>query len=133
MINVNFNEEKGILFAKYEGEITLYDIIAYINFTKLNREFPRDLKILSDARNAIFKIKPDDLDIVINENNKSLNKYNYIFDAILLDSPNETALSILYKRLAKNDKYKFEVFVSEANAISWLSRIENYYLSLQKA
>ena len=79
------------------------------------------------ARNAKFSLKPDDLETIITENNKSLKRYHYIFDAILVDSPNETALAMLYQQLSKADNYKFELFLAKDNAENWLERMQCYY------
>lgn len=127
MIKAKFNIEQGILFVSYTEIITIYDIVGYINATKLNNAYPRNLRIISDARNAKFSLNPDDLETIITENNEALKRYNFIFDAILVDSPNETALAMLYQQLSKADNYKFELFLAKDNAENWLERMGSYY------
>lgn len=131
MITTSFNKRKGILYTKYSGIITVFDIVEFIIDTKNNKQYPRNLRILSDAREADFLLNPEDLDIIINENNQSLKNYNFIFDAILVDSPKETALTVLYQKLSSTDNYKFELFISERKAENWLTRMDNYYIYKQ--
>ena len=55
------------------------------------------------------------------ENNKSLENYEGIIDAIIVDNPKNTVLTVLYKELAKSKKYKFEIFATKSAAITWLN------------
>ena len=123
MIEVSFNQETGILYANYKGDISLKQIRDYIIATKENKSYPRDLKILSDGSEAIFKVLPNELGLIVEENNKSLEAYNSIVDAIVLSGPKETALSMLYQEIAKNKKYKFRIFSTREAAIKWLETI----------
>jgi len=120
MIEVSFNQESGILNAHYKGDISLKQIRDYIIATKENKSFPRDLKILSDGTESVFKVLPNELGMIVEENNKSLEEYDSITDAIVLSGAKETALSMLYQEIAKNKKYKFKIFSTREAAIKWL-------------
>ena len=120
MIESTFNQETGILNAIFKGDISLKQIRDYIIATKENKAYPRDLKILSDASESLFKVLPNELRLIVEENNKSLEEYNSIVDAIVLSGPKETALSVLYQEIAKNKKYKFKIFSTREAAIKWL-------------
>ena len=98
-------------------------IINYIIETKENKEYPRTLKIKTDATNAIFGFSTNDIKKIILENDKSLEHYDFIIDAIIVSRPRTAAISMLYKELEKNNKYKFNVFSTEDGALQWL---ENY-------
>lgn len=121
MVNVEFNYKSGILETTFKGEIYLKEIIDYIISTKENKSYPRILKIITDSRNANFNFTINDLEAIISENNKSLEKYDFIIDAIIVDNPKETAISMLYQEIGKNVKYKFDVFNSKEAAIKWLA------------
>lgn len=120
MIEVSFNQETGILNANYKGDISLKQIRDYIIATKENKSYPRNLKILSDGSEAKFKLLPSELGLIVEENIKSLEVYDSIVDAIVLSGPKETALSVLYQELAKNKKYKFQIFSTREAANKWL-------------
>jgi hypothetical protein len=120
MIKSTFKNELNILETQFKNDVYVQDIINYIKATKENKRYPRTLKILTDASQALFKFSVNDLNTIISENNKSLEKYDAIIDAIIIDSPQEAALSILYQELAKNKKYYFNVFSTHEAAKNWL-------------
>jgi hypothetical protein len=120
MISVMFDSKTGILDSKYTGVVTLDQIVDYIVATKENTSYPRFLKILSDATQAEMNFPGDALSTIVDENNKSLERYDTIVDAIVIDSPRETALSLLYKELSRSQKYRFKVFSTREAATEWL-------------
>lgn len=121
MVTAKFNEQSKILESKFEGNVILSEIVNYIIATKENKSYPRKLKILTDSRDAIFNFTIEDLEIIVEENYKSLEKYNLIIDAIIIDNPKNTVLSMLYLELAKTNKYKFEIFATKSAALDWLN------------
>lgn len=121
MVSCKYNYQNGVLEAKFFGDVTLQEIIDYIDATKLNKSFPRKLKIRTDAMEANFIFSVGDLDKIIEANNQSLEQYQFIIDGIIVDDPLNTALSILYQRLGNNPKYRFNVFSTAEAADEWLS------------
>ncbi|MFA5298019.1 MAG: hypothetical protein WC389_07405 [Lutibacter sp.] len=123
MVTSKFNYETGILESIFVGEVYLKEILDYIISTKENNSFPRLLKIITDTNDANFNFDINDLEIIIAENEKSLEKYDYIIDAIIVDNPKNTAISMLYQKLGENGKYKFEVFSTKKAALNWLENL----------
>ena len=121
MVTAKFNLKTNILESKFEGNVILSEIINYIKATKENDSYPRKLKILTNSREAVFNFSIEDLECIVEENYKSLEKYNLIIDAIIIDDPKNTVLSMLYLELAKTKKYKFEIFSTKEAAINWLN------------
>ncbi|HSQ46785.1 MAG TPA: hypothetical protein VLM44_07705 [Lutibacter sp.] len=121
MVSTKFNPKTKILESKFEGNVTLAEVVNYIIATKENNSYPRKLKILTDSIDAIFNFTIEDLEIIVEENYKSLEKYDLIIDAIIIDDPKNTVLSMLYLELAKTNKYKFEIFATKSAAIDWLN------------
>ncbi|PKP13137.1 MAG: hypothetical protein CVU08_06855 [Bacteroidetes bacterium HGW-Bacteroidetes-3] len=121
MVTAKFNQQTNILESKFEGNVILSEIVNYIITTKENKSYPRKLKILTDSVDGNFNFTIDDLKIIVEENYKSLEKYELIIDAIIIDDPKNTVLSMLYLELAKTNKYKFEIFATKSAAIDWLN------------
>lgn len=121
MVTAKFNPLTNTLESKFEGNVILSEIINYIIATKENNSYPRKLKILTDSSEAIFNFAIEDLEIIVEENYKSLEKYDLIIDAIIIDDPKNTVLSMLYLELVKTNKYKFEIFATKSAAIDWLN------------
>ncbi len=74
MVVSEFNQQTGILVSKFEGHINLKEVLDYIISTKNNKTHPRHLKILTDASQAIFDFTFTDLQSIVAENEKSLER-----------------------------------------------------------
>jgi len=122
MVVSKFNQLTGILVSKFEGNINLKEILDYIISTKNNKTYPRHLKIITDASQAIFNFSFTDLQSIVIENEKSIEQYDSITDAIIVTDPNTTALSMLYQELEKNSKYEFSIFSTKRASLEWLSQ-----------
>jgi len=120
MVKALFDENSGILDVRFAGDVSISELVDYIDATRSNKHYPRVLKILTDATHAEMNFSPADLEKVVAANFKSLEQYKSIIDAIVIDSPRETAISMFYQDLAKTNKYKFEVFSTRGIALSWL-------------
>lgn len=120
MISSKFNPQTGILETQYIGDVSLKEIIDYIEATKNNYSYPRDLKILTDACQANMIFGHKDIEAIVNANNESLKNYNFIADALIIDKPIETALTAFFKLLAENKKYTPMIFSTHEAANRWL-------------
>ena len=120
MVFSDFDHQKQILVTRFEGEIFLKEIIDYINVTKINKDYPRELRILTDSSKSNMLLSAEDLPMIVEENNNALKEYTYIVDAIVLGNPHDTAISYLYKEISKNKNYFFKLFSSNEAAIQWL-------------
>lgn len=122
MVVSEFNQQIGILESKFVGKVNLKEVLDYIIATKDNKAYPRDLKIMTDANQAIFDFSFNDLQSIVAENEKSLEQYDSITAAIIVSDPNTTALSMLYQELEQNRKYKFNIFSTRSASLEWLAQ-----------
>lgn len=122
MITQKFNDKTGILESKFEGEITILEIVKYINSLSNNDLLPKTLKIFTDASQGRFTEDaiPADLEKLVEANIISLSKREAIFDAFVISSSLETAFGMLYQEFSKADNYFFGVFSEKKSAIDWL-------------
>ncbi|MHB1107980.1 MAG: hypothetical protein ACYCZ2_16620 [Lutibacter sp.] len=124
MIISKYNQQTEILETEFTEDVILEEIINYIISIKENKIYPRFLKIKTNATISNFDFSIDDIGTIVIENNKLLEKYDFISDAIIVDNPRATAITMIYQKLAeKNDKYRFNVFSTNKGASEWL---ENY-------
>lgn len=121
MIKTQFQKEKGYLDTTCLDDVKSQDFVDYIDATRLNVNYPRTLKILTDATQCRFLFKESDLAKIVSANNLSLQVYDQIIDAMIIDGPVETALSMLFSELSVAPNYKFKVFSSRVAALSWLA------------
>ncbi len=54
MITIKFDENTGILLSTWKEDIYLNQVVNYIDSVRLNEDYPRRLRILSDSRVANF-------------------------------------------------------------------------------
>jgi hypothetical protein len=120
MINIKFNKELKILEIEFTGDISLEDLIDYGEKIRLNNELPRELKILTDARESAFKINPNDLKVVVLELKKQIKPYKSVRSAVIQTKPVETALSMLINREGHIEGYEHQVFATRHAALNWL-------------
>ena len=120
MITYTFNNDIKLLETYFKNDIYLNDVLDYINAIAENTQYPRTLKILTSAEKAVFKFTVADLEHININKNEGLINYDYVMNAIIIDSPETAAISVLYEALAQNDKYKFKVFSTKTYALNWL-------------
>ena len=121
MVLTEFNHQTAILESKFEGELTVEDLVAHNILMNENESYPSFLKILIDSTKATVKFPSSDLPILAEKHLEIIEKYNYIVTAIILDSPKETAFAILFQKLTENKKFEFQLFASREAALKWLN------------
>ena len=122
MVDFKFNSKSNILETKYIDNVSCDEVVDYITATKLNKELPRTLKIISDTRDGVFNFSIEDLGKIVDANNQSLEHYTAIIDAIIVDNPKNTVLTVLFKQFSTTKNYKFEIFATKVAAINWLNK-----------
>jgi hypothetical protein len=120
MVREVFNEEKGWLDSYWEGETPLSEIIDYIRRTKYNPDYPRRLKILTHSENAIINLNLEDLHTISFENKLSVERYEAIIDAFIVDAALVAALTTMYQQVSSVKGYFFKVFSTTEAAEGWL-------------
>ena len=123
MIHSTFNEELKILETKFKADINASDILNYIKAFKDNTSYPRKLKGIIDAENAIFNFSFKDLKSFNDEKTKSLESYEVVAMAIIINNSATAAISTLYEAIANNKKYKFKVFSTLDAASAWMKSL----------
>jgi len=121
MVSAKFNHRTAILESKFEGKLTVNELIECIIVIKENETYPRFLKKLIDSKKATVNFSSNELALLAEEHFKIVEKYDYIVTAIILDTPKETAFAMLFQNLIKNNKSKFQLFSTREAAIDWLN------------
>lgn len=122
MIKYNFNNNSGILEVTFHGKVDAQEIIDYIIYNTNNKDYPRELRIITDAYNAVFDLNSKDLHLIKKYIYKNVIPYVFIADAFVVNKQTETALSIYYKEITQIPKYFFEVFSTFEAAKNWLMK-----------
>ncbi|HNW72407.1 MAG: hypothetical protein PHP04_03285 [Bacteroidales bacterium] len=116
-----FDEHKGILFTKSDGEVTYDEMFSRMkNLVQLS-EFTKDLKILEDARGATALFNVSELHKLLENLEDILKAFTSVRHAVLHSDPKATAYALMVKQFDNLRKYKIMVFSTEAAALSWLN------------
>ncbi len=121
MIKYYLEKKSEILEVEYEGIIVAEDIVKHTDYLLTNPNLPNQLKILTDARQAQYKISIEELNGLLKLIKKSLHKFSSIRDAFIHKNPKETAFSVLIEQKAIHKNYSHKVFVTKEAAMDWLN------------
>lgn len=118
--NYTIDDKEKIIYICYEGKMTVDDLNN--NYLKLMEDsrFNPNYNILTDGRKceALIQVEPTEI-----AKHVQLIKENFgscrIKNAILVDSPIETAIAVLFQDMAIEVR-EVEVFCTEEGALNWL-------------
>jgi hypothetical protein len=119
-VNNLYNHAEGIFYIYASGELSLQYMKSGTKLLNSSDSLPRKLKILEDATKAFVKISIDEIKLIAQEIEKIVSKYDYIFHAVVLSDPNNTAFAFLMSDLVKSRKYILKVFSTNGAAREWL-------------
>jgi hypothetical protein len=122
MISYYYNKSTDIVYAELSGEITFDELLNHVSINEQTKEFPSNMKLLTDATNAKLHITPSELELIKNQLVLTLDELEYLKDAFVVINPKETAITTLYMRLAKIKNYEFKVFSTIEAAEYWLNQ-----------
>jgi len=122
MIEYKFNHELQILEVSYQGFISSEDILTFYYYVSNNAEFPRNLKILTDARKATYDFNINKATRLISSLKESLKSYESVMYAFIHSKPKETAYSKFLEIEKAHKKYLHKIFATKENALEWLKK-----------
>lgn len=122
MYKIEYNYLKSIIRVILTGHLTLD------NIKQLSKELNKSVTnknnlILTDARDTIFDFEINDLGKLysfIDDLNKNLIPENLVYEAILINNPRESAITILFNIEKKKFNHIYNIFSTEEVAINWL-------------
>lgn len=120
MIHSVFNDTLNILETEFKESVSMQDIIDYLLAFKTNTSYPRKLRTLVDARDASFSFSYKAIKAFNKAKTESLECYNMVASAVVINSPATAAICTMYGMIANNKKYKYKVFSTRDAAIAWL-------------
>ena len=122
MITFTGNKNNGILYGLSEGKITIQDMLGAIDYCLNSKELPRNLLILEDARLAHPEFSPEDLSRIAAKQKLLFPMYQSVRHAVIHDTPENTALAMVFEQKFISPVYKLKVFSTEEGALIWLKK-----------
>lgn len=119
MYKFNFHFRDSIIRLVLSGTITI-DLVEKIAFDLYVNSPNKDILLLTDVRGVKFDFNCEDIDGLIGLTNKYVKPNRIIHEAIVIDSPREIAISMLFDSEHKRENHFLRVFSTESAAIDWL-------------
>ena len=121
MISSTFNNQLNILMTEFKGGITKEAISNYLTEFRENNYSQKKLKSIVDATNASYEFSFKDLSDLNKIKNKSLESYDMVIIAVIINSPATAAISMLFSAIANTKRYKYRVFSTYEAALFWVN------------
>ena len=117
MIEYKYNKKEEIFYVKRYGEVSLDDIIEYINNISIQSLNYKSLYLLTDTRESITKFNIEDFPFILSEIKKQLHNYEEVKDAIIVEAPLNAAFSTFFENMSnKLENYHYKTFSTVAAA-----------------
>lgn len=117
--NLEINYKGFIVKNTFEGELNLENLTPIL--TDLKNILPEKVAfLLSDFRNAKINIDINKITSAINAVKQNFSYTKRIFEAILVDVPDDTARFLIYELSNNNEFHTIKIFSTEEEAINWL-------------
>lgn len=120
MYSIDYSSDDKVVRVNFQGLISLKQILGVSNEVIKNSQLSV-IKILSDIRQASFDFKVRELDNVIATTKPIWRPQSKIFEAILINSPKDTALIILLELRRRRESHISKIFCTEESALDWLN------------
>jgi len=122
MIQSEYNRKEHILYIDRKDEIEIQDLFALVQDTVSGYKELKCLLILDDARGSAPKFSSRDYPELIRRVSEGLAHFREVRQAILVDSPMNTALASLFREMTEQvPGYSFRTFFYEEEAKEWLT------------
>jgi hypothetical protein len=122
MHKIEHNSLDSIARVVLSGTITTEEI-EQLSIELHNIVTGKKIFLLTDARGVIYDLKTEDLNVLVDsieQTNKDLSAENMVFEAIIINSPKESAFTILFNMRNKRFNHTYKIFSTESAAINWL-------------
>lgn len=98
-------------------------MLNYFDSVMQDETLPKNLDVLIDATNVKFDFGDNDLELIAEAHKYMFINFKSMKIALIVNTPTETALSILYKKLTEDLRLKFNVFCTKETANIWLKSL----------
>lgn len=123
MYKIDYNQKDSIIRLVISGIFT-FELIEKISKELYENTTEKNILLLVDVREAIYKFSPKDFSNLIALTNKYVKKDTIIHEAILISTPKEVAISTLFEKENQKEFHKSKIFSTEEAAIGWLLKFK---------
>lgn len=119
MYYIDYQYSDSIVCIQLIGKVTLAEIEQLAR--DLYQAMSQGVKLLlTDARDAEYEFSASNINEVIRITNPYYLPNATIYEAILIDSPREMAITHLYDKQKKRPNHVYKIFTTQNAALNWL-------------
>ena len=121
---INLNHEKKLVIYRHPGEVGKVEIgKAWMEFMSMKEFTEKNYNLFSDYRNSQFNLYLEDIDPVVNHLFQLKEILVNKKQALILDKPFSTALSMIFEEKVKEKiGFNVKIFSTEEAAYEWLDQ-----------
>ena len=116
----------NLVIQCHSGVLKLNSYINFISNLLKDPEYTPNLNHIINIQNAFIKASLNDLNKYITYSENNFVKPQARCISVITETPNQVALSTLFKMLQKNTFQKIEIFSTIEGAIDWLKIDSNH-------
>ena len=120
MIHYNFDKRRQVLNCTMVGTITVDEVVVFIESIIKADFLLADLNMIIDMLDCEVLFQLNQLQKIADVNNRLLDRYLFVKQAIVLDKPLDTAMAYYYKQLSMQGNYMLELFTTIEAANKWM-------------
>ncbi len=115
-----FDSTRKILFVTISGITSIEDLNQWITSITPDKAPEKYLKMITDARGAIYNFKAEDSKAIDKPLEELCRKYTWIKAAVIHKNPKETALSMVLRNRLEIKNYSQVIFSTMEAAENWI-------------
>lgn len=119
MYQIDYNYYDSVIRLKLSGELSL-DIIQKMAAELYVNQTDDKVLLLTDAREVKYDFGISDIESLVQLTNSFVKTDTLLIEAILIDSPEKTAITTIYDHEKKRNNHLHRIFYTEKEAINWL-------------
>ena len=121
MYSIQSNNDHSFIKIVLQGSVTVQDAIDLARDLSVYRKKAiAGSLLLTDARDANFSFSVNDLKEIAQETSKHAQVDKPLKEALLINSPKETALSLMFEKRKLSSHHETMIFNTEQSALAWL-------------
>jgi len=124
--------ELNLILEYYGGKINLNDVINHKSLEIRDIDYNENYHFISDMRDAEFNIISQDFNEYLNFLNKNNKVIGQRKSAILTNTPNQVAITSLFKSKSKHFPVRFEIFSTLEGAFNWVNLSKDLHEAIKE-
>ena len=108
------------LEVSLKGDIEFEEYAELIKKVAFQDNLPKNLRVLGIDEGLNIMFKPSDAILLAEIRKQTIQKFNTVRHAFVVNNPENTALAVLTTSAIEDPNYSVKIFSNKENALAWL-------------